>query len=34
MQAAARAWAIPNAAERIVQLLEEVGACIHPQASV
>jgi UDP-N-acetylglucosamine--N-acetylmuramyl-(pentapeptide) pyrophosphoryl-undecaprenol N-acetylglucosamine transferase len=34
MQAAGRAWAIPNAAERIVQLLEEVGSCTHPQASV
>ena len=34
MQAAGRAWAIPNAAERIVELLEEVGACTHPQASV
>ena len=34
MQAAGRAWAIPNAAERIVQLLEEVGQCTHPQASV
>lgn len=34
MQAAGQAWAIPNAAERIVQLLEEVGHCTHPQASV
>jgi UDP-N-acetylglucosamine--N-acetylmuramyl-(pentapeptide) pyrophosphoryl-undecaprenol N-acetylglucosamine transferase len=34
MQQAARAWAIPNATERIVQLLEEVGGCTHPQASV
>ena len=34
MQAVGRAWAIPNAAERIVELLEEVGACTHPQASV
>ncbi|GIV04647.1 MAG: UDP-N-acetylglucosamine--N-acetylmuramyl-(pentapeptide) pyrophosphoryl-undecaprenol N-acetylglucosamine transferase [Fimbriimonadales bacterium] len=34
MQQAARAWAIPDATERIVQLLEEVGTCTHPQASV
>ncbi len=34
MQAAGQAWAIPNATERIVQLLEEVGRCTHPQASV
>lgn len=34
MQQAARAWAIPNATERIVQLLEEVGTCTRPQASV
>ena len=34
MRAAGQAWAIPNAAERIVQLLEEVGQCTHPQASV
>ncbi|RMH06879.1 MAG: undecaprenyldiphospho-muramoylpentapeptide beta-N-acetylglucosaminyltransferase [Armatimonadetes bacterium] len=33
MQQAARAWAIPNATERIVQLLEEVGTCTRPQAS-
>lgn len=32
MQTAARQWAIPNATERVVQLLEEVGACIRPQA--
>lgn len=34
MQHAARQWAIPDATERIVQLLEEVGACTRPQASV
>lgn len=34
MQTAGQAWAIPNAAERIMQLVEEVGNCTHPQASV
>lgn len=34
MQQAARAWAIPDATERIVRLLEEVGTCTRPQASV
>ncbi|MFN4032974.1 MAG: undecaprenyldiphospho-muramoylpentapeptide beta-N-acetylglucosaminyltransferase [Fimbriimonadales bacterium] len=34
MQHAARQWAIPDATERVVQLLEEVGGCIRPQASV
>ncbi len=34
MQHAARQWAIPDATERIVQLLEEVGGCTRPQASV
>lgn len=34
MHAAARQWAIPNATERVVQLIEEVGACTRLQASV
>lgn len=34
MQQAARTWVIPDATERIVQLLEEVGTCTRPKASV